>query len=260
MIFIGLDDTDIQGSIGTGRLARMIADQLADDYAILGVVRHQLFFDERVPYTAKNSSATILLEGTCADIQMPSGLPSTETLSEMAGLWARVQTFMRAHFQEGSDPGLVITCAPVPPEVVGFGKRAKTTLVTQDEAREIASHHGILLAGLGGTNDGVIGALASVGLAYDGDDGRYIRIGTLRDLTVPCAVSDVYEAGVPTVSTLSRHRITTGIITEGRLRPSRRKSAPVLYVEPMNASNGSAQGQHIYRHDAQEQWRALKFD
>ena len=63
MIFIGLDDTDTLESRGTGHLARQIAAALAADYAVLGVVRHQLLRDPRVPCTKNNSSAAILLDG-----------------------------------------------------------------------------------------------------------------------------------------------------------------------------------------------------
>jgi hypothetical protein len=51
MLFIGLDDTDNLESRGTGYLARRIAAVLAADYALLGVTRHQLLVDPRVPCT-----------------------------------------------------------------------------------------------------------------------------------------------------------------------------------------------------------------
>ena len=61
--FIGLDDTDNLESRGTGHLARMMAEALAQDFRVHGVTRHQLLEDERVPKTAKNSCAAILFEG-----------------------------------------------------------------------------------------------------------------------------------------------------------------------------------------------------
>ena len=60
-IFIGLDDTDNKESRGTGHLARVIAENLAEQYEVVGVTRHQLLFDPRVPYTAKNSCAAVIL-------------------------------------------------------------------------------------------------------------------------------------------------------------------------------------------------------
>ena len=61
-IYIGMDDTDNLESRGTGHLARTIAQELAAEYQLLGVTRHQLLVDERVPYTSHNSSAVIELE------------------------------------------------------------------------------------------------------------------------------------------------------------------------------------------------------
>ena len=62
IVFIGMDDTDNRESRGTGRLARTAAERLSAQYDVLGVVRHQLFFDPRVPYTKNNSSAAILVQ------------------------------------------------------------------------------------------------------------------------------------------------------------------------------------------------------
>jgi hypothetical protein len=59
LIYIGLDDTDNKTSRGTGRLARAIAESLAERYAVRGITRHQLLVDPRVPYTSHNSSATL---------------------------------------------------------------------------------------------------------------------------------------------------------------------------------------------------------
>ena len=75
MIFIGLDDTDTLESRGTGHLARQIAAALAADYAVLGVVRHQLLRDPRVPCTKNNSSAAILLDGDDGKAG-PAGAPA----------------------------------------------------------------------------------------------------------------------------------------------------------------------------------------
>jgi hypothetical protein len=61
-VFIGLDDTDNLESRGTGWLARDIAAELSADYPVVGVTRHQLLVDPRVPYTSHNSSAAITLD------------------------------------------------------------------------------------------------------------------------------------------------------------------------------------------------------
>src|SRR5688572_26912001 len=106
MLYIGIDDTDVLDSRGTGQLARLIAEDLSADFAIAGIVRHQLLFDSRIPYTAKNSSASILIEANEA---------------AMDSLFERVRDLMLANFVVGSDPGLAIAAA-VHIDVMAFGK------------------------------------------------------------------------------------------------------------------------------------------
>ena len=58
MILIGLDDTDNAVSRGTGYLARTLLGELARrGCRPIGVTRHQLLLDARIPYTSHNSSA-----------------------------------------------------------------------------------------------------------------------------------------------------------------------------------------------------------
>ena len=69
-IFIGLDDTDtIESPSGTGHLARMLMTELAEGEIVsYGVSRHQLLFDRRIPYTAKNSANVVHIFGNKQDI------------------------------------------------------------------------------------------------------------------------------------------------------------------------------------------------
>ncbi len=216
MIFIGLDDTDILESRGTGHLARQIAAALAADYAVLGVVRHQLLRDPRVPCTKNNSSAAILLDGVLT--------------ANSAGLTERLRAMMLDDFQPGSDPGLCVA-GLVPEAVVEFGRRTQRELVTQDEARALAAAYAIPLLGLGGDEDGVIGALAAVGLAASGEDGRYVLVGRLRELAGLQPVSALLEAGIAAVQTLDGQPVTTGLVQTDKLRPARRNGHPIAVVE-----------------------------
>jgi len=216
MIFIGIDDTDTLESRGTGHLARQIAAALAADYAVLGVVRHQLLRDPRVPCTRNNSSAAILLDDN--------------TAVSPARLTGRLRTMMLDDFQPGSDPGLCVASL-VPEAVVDFGRRTQRELVTQDEARALAAACSIPLLGLGGDENGVIGALAAVGLAAGGDDGRYVLVGRLRDLAGLQPVSALLEAGIAAVQTLDGQPVSTGLVQTDRLRPARRRGRPIAVVE-----------------------------
>jgi hypothetical protein len=91
------------------------------------------------------------------------------------------------------------------------------------------------MEGLGGTEDGVIGALAAVGLAVTGEDGRVVQLGGWPD--------DLH--GVQPIERLDRRevavRLPTGAaIRDGwidvgkKLRPNRRGGATVLVVEPVD--------------------------
>lgn len=218
MFFIGLDDTDNLESRGTGHLARQIAAVLAADYRVLGVIRHQLLRDPRVPCTKNNSCAALLLP------RNGDGDPS------VPDLLARVREMMLADYQPGSDPGLCVA-AHVPPAVTRFGQRAQRELVTQAEARDLAAAHGLALLGLGGDEDGVIGALAAVGLAAQGNDGRYVQVGRLRTLTGLQPVAALLEAGLAAVQTLDGRPVVDGLVQTDRLRPARRNGRPVAVVE-----------------------------
>lgn len=216
MLFIGLDDTDTAESRGTGHLARAIAGALSEDLQVLGVTRHQLLVDPRVPCTRNNSCAAIsvVLNGD---------------LDEGA-LLARVQALMLADFQPGSDPGLCVA-RTVPGAVVEFGRRAKTSLVTQAEAQSLASVYGLALRGLGGDESGIIGALAAVGLAATGEDGRYVLVGRSRELTGLQPVQALLEAGIVAVQTVDGQAVEEGLVQTDKLRPARRGSQPVAVVE-----------------------------
>ena len=65
---------------------------------------------------------------------------------------------MRDWFVVGSDPGLCVALGATE-EMKAFSLRCKSEVVTQEEAREIAARAGCHLEGLGGTEQGVIGAL-----------------------------------------------------------------------------------------------------
>ena len=216
MLFIGLDDTDNLESRGTGRLAREIAAALAADYPVLGVTRHQLLVDSRVPCTKNNSCAAV-------HVQDDGGV-------DLASLLERVRVLMLDDFQPGSDPGLCVAHV-VPAAITWFGRQVQRQLVTQDDARTLAAAHDIPLLGLGGDEDGVIGALAAVGLAADGDDGRYVLVGRSRELTGLQPVSALLKAGIAAVQTPDGQLVADGLVQTDKLRPARRGGRPIAVVE-----------------------------
>ena len=231
MIYVGLDDTDIEGSPGTNKLALTLAAQLADRYEVVQIVRHQLLFDPRVPYTSQNGSASMAIRGKGpGDRGEGRGGEITALAEELS---ARIVRWCPA----GSDPGLCIT-AEVPPSIVEFGQRCQCNLVKQHEAREAAAAEGMLLVGLGGTQDGVIGALAAVGLCAAGNDGRVIYLGVaatdISDISGPQSLDQLARYGIHDVIEQDTGRtVTRGTVDVGKkLRPNIRGRRTVLYVKP----------------------------
>jgi tRNA(Ile2) C34 agmatinyltransferase TiaS len=216
MLFIGLDDTDTLDSRGTGHLARQIAAALTDDYAVQGVSRHQLLVDPRVPCTRNNSCAAISLDLN-GDFRVDP-------------LLARVRTLMLAAFEPGSDPGLCVA-GTVPAAISEFGRRAQRELVRQDDAIGLASAHGLPLVALGGDGSGIIGALAAVGLAATGEDGRYVLVGRSRELSGLQPVPALLAAGIVAVQTAEGQPVMEGLVQTDKLRPARRGGRPIAVVE-----------------------------
>jgi tRNA(Ile2) C34 agmatinyltransferase TiaS len=220
-LFIGLDDTDIRTSPGTGHLARHIASILAARLPLIGVTRHQLLFDPRVPMTAKNSANVIHLQ-----------VNATTPQPNLPQLAAEVANLVQARFQPGSDPGLCVAIDP-PRAIAEFGWRTQATLIKVAEARTLADEYNLILRPLGGDGGGIIGALAAVGLASTGNDGRFNWIGQIRELRGVQPVAAVLAAGIVCVQTTTGKIIHRGQIDTGdKARPSLLGGQAVLWVEP----------------------------
>lgn len=177
VLVIGVDDTDMPGIGGTGRLTRMMAAGLATSGAVnsLGVTRHQLFQGPGVPMTHRNSAAA------CA---FATQLATSDVV-------AAVTAIVERDAIGGSDPGIAVLEGPCPPAALDFAHRAQSTLVTQAEARFIAEQHDIHLSGHGGTEDGVIGALCAVALRAAGNDGRYVDLPGIREVSGELSVAEL---------------------------------------------------------------------
>ncbi len=236
MIYAGIDDTDVAGAPGTNQLVRRVVGRLGRDFETVLAVRHQLLFDPRIPYTSKNSSASILFR--------------TDGVSAAEALARRIRAELQEQFVEGSDPGLCVT-DHVPAEVVEFGKRCQRDVVTQHEARRLAADHGIRLEGLGGSEDGVIGALAAVGLAATGNDGRVVQIASWPDdLSGPQQVELLRARGVAQIRNAeSGEPVLCGTVDVGKhLRPNYRDGRVVLFVAPAP-----------HARSPEADWQALRF-
>lgn len=168
---IGLDDTDNLESRGTGFRARCMGAELADGglARINGVSRHQLLVHPDIPYTSHNSSL-------CLDAEVPEG-----RLDDVVDF---CRDFLIRESAPGSDAGLCIAAfETLDAEIQAFGRRAKEVVLTRDDAVDCARRTSVYLEGLTGDHGGMIGALASVGLRRSGEDGRFVWLEGVRELS-----------------------------------------------------------------------------
>ncbi|MDN5352456.1 MAG: hypothetical protein PWQ12_1376 [Clostridiales bacterium] len=163
--YICIDDTDTLDSKGTGEIAEELSIALESIGCGIpsAVSRHQLYFHPDIPYTSHNSSMCFELKNS--DVTL-------ETLIDFCGSYLKTQSAV------GSDPGLCILSAdqlnnPDREALIQFGYRAKKEVLTKESAYDLAKRYNIHLSEHGGTGQGIIGALAGVGLRMDGNDGRY---------------------------------------------------------------------------------------
>lgn len=160
IILIGIDDTDNPETRGTGFQARTMAEQLTAraGVSVLGITRHQHFVHPDIPYTSHNSSACLRLEA-----------------EDPQAVWHLCSTYLAAAAAPGSDAGLALALpGQITDPLIAWAFSTKSSVVTMDQAYNLAISTGILLEGFTGNRQGIIGALASVALCHNGNDGRFI--------------------------------------------------------------------------------------
>ena len=161
-LLICIDDTDNLDSIGTGQLLENLCADLAARGLGRGgfVTRHQLLIHEDIEYTSHNSSM-------CFEVETENA----------AAVTAAAKAYLELNAASGSDPGLcILRLRPgeAYDRLTEFGRRAQIEVLKKEDAYEAAEQFPELLSLTehGGTGDGVIGALAGVGLRLTGSDGR----------------------------------------------------------------------------------------
>ena len=160
--YLCIDDTDSIGTPGSGHLLERLGLEIAE--AGYGrpsrISRHQLFVHPDVPYTSHNSSMCMLLEN----------------VTDADALVRTCEDLIPRLAAAGSDPGICFVAEKDirnPALLTEYGRRAKREVLTKESAKETASVCGLYLQELGGTGDGIIGAVAGIGLRFSGNDGRF---------------------------------------------------------------------------------------
>jgi hypothetical protein len=174
-ILVCIDDTDNIESRGTGELAEILAKSIEKNKwgKSEPVTRHQLLVHPDIPYTSHNSSMCFLAE---------IGAEYLIAFTVFA------EAFLLRESAEGSDPGLCVVNLDElsdPESLIAFGRKAKTQVITKEEAYRLAESLHIHLSEHGGSGLGVIGSLAGTGLRLTGNDGRFrgkIKIDAENDI------------------------------------------------------------------------------
>lgn len=229
-ILVGIDDTDIIGSPGTGSISRKLALRL-EELGLgksMGITRHQLPIDPRIPYTTHNSSLCILME----------------TESDVKDFVAPCVSFLSEIYVEGSDPGLCICDKKhVSQEMLAFGERASREVVLKEYALDIAAEENIVLKELGGTGEGIIGALAAVTLRGGGNNGRFIALEGIRDISGTVTAGEILDkTAVTSVRDEQGEELPREVLvdTGGWVRPSLVGGKPVFCVKIIaNSTEGN---------------------
>lgn len=193
-IYLSVDDTDNQTSIGSGQLAENLTEELIHKGLVQScssISRHQLYFHDDIPYTSHNSA--MCFTASCRSTSLP----------KLVEFSAR---YLKEHSAPGSDPGLCIAednNSLDRDALIHFGEQAKSTILNKEKAYLLASKTKVHLSEHGGTGDGVIGALAGIGLRLQGNDGRFrgwFNMGSAGELV--------------TAAKLCKHPFVTDVIDE----------------------------------------------
>ena len=215
-LVIAVDDTDNAEEGGTGSVARTIAGRLSARFPVWGVTRHQFIVLPEIPYTKKNSGNVVHL------LEAP---PDVAALAEEVAEWVRELVW------PGSDPGLCVA-RPEALRGIELGREAQRRFVAKEEVRAAAREAGVLLTHPCATDEGIVGAFAGACLAAGGDDGRFVQVGRVRELTGKVTVEDFLAAGGDEVRSVEGGPLTQGLLEAERLRPALRGGRCVLYCAP----------------------------
>lgn len=158
-LLLGIDDTDSEESQDTQTLAVSLGKRLESLSLarLINISCHELLHHPSISFTHTNTSCCLLLDAeaiktreidlTCREVLLRESAPY-------------------------SNPGFALaTWNQFDPEIVVWGKRAKINQLVRADAVSLGRQHNMSMAGILGSGVGVIGALAAVGLRYEGNDG-----------------------------------------------------------------------------------------
>ena len=227
MIFVGIDDTDTLDSPGTNQLVPPSG-----------------------PATSRSFAGRVDRAASVAVGPTRAVHPQERLRGHRLSADARADG-PRSGCDTGADHSPVVPCRERPGLVrdrrsSARGGRFRPTVSAairlSDRSPAVGREHGIFLDGLGGTEDGVIGVLAAVGLASLHEQGRIIYLGSARpdihDVGGWQSVEALHRLGIDEVRRLdSGAPVPAGQVNVGkRLRPNFCQGKIVLFVSPWEPS------------------------
>lgn len=179
-IVVAIDDTDGPEGAGTVDLARRVATEVEASGLgrSLGVTRHRCLASPDAASAPPSTAAAVLIE--------------TEATTD--AIEACVRDVVVQGCAPGSHPGLAILERRAPGVAVAFARRVQNGPVSGAEAERIASMASIRLRRLGGSGEGIVGALAAGTLRFEGNDGWFVGLPGTTGLPPRMRVADIYAA------------------------------------------------------------------
>lgn len=175
---IGIDDTGYSDQHLTTKLMRNWLSQMVEQSLIHseGITRHQLFESEKISSSYKNRSLAFTFN-------------TSQSIFEIED---QLIDFIRTASSPHANPAIAILSRHSDSlHALAFGRRCKNELLKLSDSEQYASESNVLLRGLGGNRNGMIGALAAVGLRAGGDDGIFVYINGLEYLTGDQSAGDI---------------------------------------------------------------------
>ena len=167
---IGIDDTDREGAADTGRLALRLGLELEKSLhaRLLSITAHRLLDSPMLHATHQNLCVCLFME---VDSIRRREIELT------------CRQFLLRESAPSANPGFTLACwSEVDPSITDWGHLAQQQVLNRLDALALARSCGISAAGLTGSGNGVIGALAAPGLFFDGNDGHYLWLPGLSEL------------------------------------------------------------------------------
>jgi len=225
-IYIGIDDTDgksksVKGTgLGTGRVAREAAKTLREDLGVkvIAVTRHQLAKLPNIRFTSNNGAKCII-----AQVDRESKI--NEVVNSVISTVKRLQL-------PGSNAGISCLINSASKEAINLAFKAKKFMVEKKDVYRVAKLSKMILVEVSGTGEGIIGAFSAAVLASTGNDGRFIDMGSIRNLSGVMTVSKLLEIGVDEVRAVNGSKIDlSDLVIVDKVRPKMENFKAVLYVK-----------------------------